>query len=196
MDFDKASIRAAALQRRDAIPSEVRRAHAQRIIAGICAMDAFREARVVMAYSGFGTEIDTAPLLREITQAGKTLIMPRVSRATGVLEIFRVEDPEADLVDGVWGIREPNPQRCAPCAPEEINLIIMPGAVFDRRGGRIGYGKGYYDKLLGECMRKGHHPATVAGAFEVQVVDAVPMESHDVPVDVLVTELGVRERVT
>ncbi len=64
----------------------------------------------------------------------------------------------------------------------------MPGVAFDRCGGRLGYGKGYYDKMLAECVRSGHRPGTVAGLFELQLVEQVPMERHDMPVDVLVTE--------
>jgi 5-formyltetrahydrofolate cyclo-ligase len=194
MNADKATIRAAALQRRDAIPPDARHANAQRIVARICALEVFMQAQTVLAYSGFGTEIDTTSLLEQVRKSGKTLVLPRISRVSGMLELFRVDDPAADLTAGVWGIKEPDAERCMRCMPQELDLIVMPGVAFDRRGGRLGYGKGYYDRLLGECIGKGLEPVTVAGAFEAQVIDTVPMERHDVPVDVLVTEAGIFRR--
>lgn len=188
MSADKASIRASALQRRDALAPALRSAHGGSIIARICALPQFDAAQVVMAYSGFGNEIDTSSLLDAIRKAGKKLAMPRIVKATGLLDVLEVNDPQTDLLEGVWGIREPDPARCRLLSPQEIDLVIMPGAVFDRKGGRIGYGKGYYDKLLAQCQQHGRVPTTVAGAFDVQVVDEVPVEAHDMPVDVLVTE--------
>ncbi len=100
-------------------------------------------------------------------------------------------EPETELVAGVWGIREPDPARCAPMATDEPDLVLVPGVAFDIRGGRIGYGAAYYDRLLGRCP-----PGTplVAAAFEVQIVDAVPMEPHDRRVDRIVTEQHVYPR--
>lgn len=194
MGLDKTGIRAAALKRREMLMPAVRRDYGRVIINEIRSMAAFHRASTVMAYCGFGSEIDTTPLLQAIIESRKTLVLPKVNRALARLGIFRVEDFGADLVAGVWGISEPNTEICAPVAPEEIDLVVVPGAAFDRQGGRIGYGKGYYDKLLASCKHAaGRYPQTIAAAYETQVVDAVPMESHDVPIDILVTELGVWE---
>jgi 5-formyltetrahydrofolate cyclo-ligase len=184
----KAEIRAAALARRDALTPAEHLDYGRAILYRILAMKEFREAQTVLAYCGFGSEIDTAPLLRAVLEGGKTLLLPRVNRAAGTLDIYQVKNLVTDLRPGVWGILEPNPDLCASWALADIGLVIVPGAAFDRRGGRIGYGKGHYDKLLGACHRVGNYPPLIAGAFEVQVVNAIPMEPHDVPVDTLVTE--------
>lgn len=194
MDLDKTGIRAGALKRREALTPFVRREYGRVIMNQIRSTAAFQQARIVMAYCSFGSEIDTMQLLLTITRSKKSLVLPKVNRALARLETFRVEDMDADLVTGAWGIREPNAALCVPIAPAEIDLVVVPGAAFDRQGGRIGYGKGYYDKLLAACNQAGRCPRTAAAAFETQVVDAVPMESHDVRIDTLVTELGVWKR--
>jgi 5-formyltetrahydrofolate cyclo-ligase len=185
---NKAEIREFALRRRDALTPSERSDSGRAIVNHILAMKEFREARAVMAYCGFGSEIDTIPLLAAVLEARKMLLLPRVNRSAGLLDVYEVKNLDTDLRPGVWGIPEPNPEACVLHALTDIDLIVLPGAAFDRKGGRIGYGKGYYDKLLASCHRMNHYPRTVAGAFDVQVVDAIPMEAHDVVIDVLVTE--------
>jgi len=116
----------------------------------------------------------------------KTLVLPKVNRARHALDFFRVVAPETELEPGVFGIREPVPSRCAPVSLDAVDFVLVPGVVFDARGGRIGHGAGYYDRLLARC---GPGTRLVAAAFEVQVVDEVPMEPHDRRVDLVVTEL-------
>ena len=181
----KKELRALALQRRNALPVEVRREYGRLIVSRILEMEEFRRARSVMAYWNFGSEIDMGPLLRETVAQGKRLLLPKVNRAAGVLDVFEVRDLETDLVVGGWGIREPDPLRCEAALPGEGELAIVPGVAFDRSGGRIGYGKGYYDGLLTRCRA-----VTIAGAFEVQVFERVPMEAHDVRIGRIVTEAG------
>ncbi|HEY3739614.1 MAG TPA: 5-formyltetrahydrofolate cyclo-ligase [Bryobacteraceae bacterium] len=181
----KAAIRAAALARRDALPPGVRAQYGKEILRQILALQEFTAARTVFAYYGFGSEIDTTPLLQAVLEDNKKLLLPRVNRKAGVLDLYEVRSLQTDLRAGVWGIPEPNPEVCPPGLAADIDLVIAPGAAFDRKGGRIGYGKGYYDKLLAN-----RHPLIVAGAFNVQLVDAVPLEPHDVLVDLLITETG------
>jgi 5-formyltetrahydrofolate cyclo-ligase len=183
----KAEIRASALARRDALDPALRSGYSRLILHRILAMDEFRRAQTVLAYSSFGSELETEPFLAGALDAGKRLLLPRINRAAGRLDVYEVKDIATDLFSGVWGIMEPHAESCAPCAAADVEFILVPGAAFDRRGGRIGYGRGYYDILLASCLAA----RTVAGAFEVQVVDSVPMESHDVRVDALATEAGV-----
>jgi 5-formyltetrahydrofolate cyclo-ligase len=187
---NKAEIREFALKRRDALAPDERLDSGQIIINRILAKKEFRDAQTVLAYYGFGTEIDTMPLLLAVLEGRKRLLLPKVNRAAGVLDVYEVKNIDADLLAGLWGIREPNPELCAKPAAMDIDLAVVPGTAFDRQGGRIGYGKGYYDKLLGSLQQLNRYPRTVAGAFEVQVVDAIPMEPHDVAIDTLVTEAG------
>jgi 5-formyltetrahydrofolate cyclo-ligase len=181
----KAALRTAVLARRDALPAAQRAEWSERIFATIAHLAAFRAARTVLAYSSFGSEPVTDPFLEAVVAGGKTLALPRVDRATHSLELYAVTEPSRQLRPGVWGIREPVPGLCARLSPGEIEFALVPGAVFDVAGGRIGYGGGYYDRLLRTCPAAA---ALVAGAFEVQVVDEVPMEPHDRRLDRVVTE--------
>jgi 5-formyltetrahydrofolate cyclo-ligase len=109
------------------------------------------------------------------------------SRARRHLVLHQVGDIDRDTRPGRWGIREPDPARCPAIDPLEVDLVLLPGVAFDRRGGRLGYGAGFYDRLLTrlrtDCVR-------VAGAFSLQVVAEVPLEPHDQRFQCLVTEAG------
>ena len=186
----KAEIRRAALARRDALAPALRREYGAIVLDRILAGAEFRRARTVMAYASFGSEPDTGPLLAEALRSGKRLLLPKVNRQAGALDVFQVTDLEAGLAAGLWGIREPVPDVCALCAVEEIEFVLVPGVAFDRTGGRIGYGRGFYDRLLASCRSGSRRPIAIAAAFEAQVVEAIPMEPHDVRIDALVTEAG------
>ena len=186
----KAEIRALVLRKRDELPAAVRRDAGGIIVARILAMEEFRSAAAVLAYCSFGSEIQTTPLLTAVLAAGKALVLPKLNPAGRGLDLYAVRKLESDLVAGIWGIREPRAEVCAPVEMKDVDFVLAPGVAFDRQGGRIGYGKGYYDELLAPLRRPKRGPLVVAAAFEVQVVDAIPMDAHDVPVDVLVTEKG------
>jgi 5-formyltetrahydrofolate cyclo-ligase len=181
----KAELRRRILARRDALAPEERASLSTAIFKTIRALPAFSTARGVLAYSSFGSEPLTAPFLEAVLEAGKALVLPRIDRAGRRLVLYRVTAPGTDLRPGVWGIQEPDPARCPPVGIEVIDFALVPGVVFDVEGGRIGYGAGYYDRLL-ETRAAG--TALIAAAFELQVVDAVPMAEHDRRVDRVVTE--------
>jgi 5-formyltetrahydrofolate cyclo-ligase len=143
---------------------------------------------MIMACASFGSELQTDEFLRHVQDQGKILLLPRVNRLRELLEVYWVQDPVKDLQVGTWGIREPRPDRCARVAPAVIDFVLVPGLAFDRRGGRLGYGGGFYDKLLAE--RVSPCAWLVAGAFENQMVEKVPVDEHDMPMDVVVTENG------
>lgn len=187
----KKELRSRVLAVRDALPDAARGAHSQVIAQKILSSEAFRAARVVLLYSSFGKEFDTSGLIRAAVEARKTLVFPKVNRSRDRLDLYQVRLLDRDLVPGIWGIREPDPEQCPPVSPSALDFILMPGVAFDREGGRLGYGKGYYDKLLASCGGGTDGPSTVAAAFECQLVDAVPREAHDVPVDAVVTEASI-----
>ena len=172
------------------MPPSLRQDYSRAILNRILGMDAYRRSQTVMAYSSFGSEIDTLPLLLAVLECSKTLLLPKVNRDAGALEVYEVKNIESDLRAGVWGILEPISEICPCRTPSDQELVLVPGVAFDRQGGRIGYGRGYYDKLLASCRDANHSPHTIAAAFEAQVVDVVPMEPHDVRIDLLVTEAG------
>jgi 5,10-methenyltetrahydrofolate synthetase len=187
---EKAGLRSIVLQRRDALDPAVRREASRRIIDAVLARDAFRDARSVMAYASFGSEVDTAVLCETVLREGKMLLLPRIDKMRDAIRVYEVRDLASDLDTNRWGIREPRPETCREIGPGDLEFVFVPGVAFDADGGRLGYGKAYYDRLLAASTQAGGSPTVVAGAFALQVVDQVPMEPHDVRIPVIVTEHG------
>jgi 5-formyltetrahydrofolate cyclo-ligase len=184
----KALLRRQILGRRDSVDPAVRSRLSAAATARVDALRAFQEARVPLAYASFGSELDTRPLLRQLLDGGRRLVLPRVDRPARRLALHEVRDLDGELVPGTWGIPEPLADRCPPVAPGEIDFVLVPGVVFDPRGGRVGHGGGYYDRLLRAWPPP--LPPLVAVAFDLQVVPVVPVLPTDHRVDLVVTERG------
>lgn len=152
----------------------------------------YSPARVVMCYVSFGSEVVTRQFLSRVWSDGKQLVVPYC--AGDRLELFELQHFE-ELQPGALGILEPDRSLRGLAdrriAVEDLDFIVVPGLAFDRHGGRIGYGRGYYDRLLAEARPE---TAMVAVAFECQMIDEVPMGESDVRVDVIVTEKAVYRR--
>lgn len=142
----------------------------------------FQHARTLALYSPINNEVFTEALFFLALEAGKQVAYPRIRHNT--LEFVRVDDRKS-LLHGRFGILEPSGSEVLPAA--ELDLLILPGVAFDRRGHRLGYGKGYYDRTL---HRAEIRSLLLGLCFEFQRVDALPDESHDVAMHVVVTEAG------
>ncbi len=118
-------------------------------------------------------------MIRRALRSGKRVILPKV--AGKELALYEIRDFNADVETGAWGIPEPKP--LIPAKLDEIDLMVMPGAAFDEQGNRLGYGAGFYDRLL-----SAFEGTTVALAFEAQILSKVPSDPHDAPVKKIVTE--------
>lgn len=182
----RAWLRQSVLEQRLALPAALIAGLSERVRTHLVSHPVWRASRVVLGYASFRNEVDTFPLLAVILAEGKELVLPRVDRGRRSLDLLRVRDLRVDLGPGYQGIPEPNPLRCPPADPRVIDLVLVPGVVFDRRGFRLGYGGGYYDRLLESLPRA----VRVGLGFSLQVVDELPVLSHDLPVDILVTEEG------
>ena len=180
----KAALRKAVLERRDAVDAASRSRDSHTITQKLCALPAYRAAHVVAAYASFGSELDTSEFLKTILADGKQLVLPRINRAERVLELRNVVDMGADLVSGIWGIREPA-QRCSILSPAKIDFMLVPGVAFTANGARLGYGGGFYDRLLSSL---GRGTARVAAAFQLQMVDELPEGPLDQRVHSIVTQ--------
>lgn len=178
----KHAIRQEALQRRDAIPLPVRRVKDRAIRALLLELEEFSAAGKILFYASFRTEVQTGPIIEEALIQDKKVLMPKVNEQERRLSKHVITSLE-DLTDGYQGIPEPNNEHTMKV--EEIDLIIVPGVAFDTEGWRIGYGGGYYDKLLPRV--KGTRPI-VALAYEEQLFDEIPYEEHDVGVDIIITD--------
>jgi 5-formyltetrahydrofolate cyclo-ligase len=179
----KGALRARILAARDALDPAQRGAGAQAIASRIAVLPSFDRATTVLATLPFGSEWDVRPLAQAALDRGKSIVLPRVDVATRRLVLHRVDDLDADVAPGFHGIPEPLP-RAAIVRPADVDCVLVPGVAFDPAGRRLGYGGGYYDRLLPH-LRPG--VPRIAGAFDVQIVDAVPVDAHDLAVDIVVT---------
>ena len=189
---NKSEIRKQVLARRDALGATERKSLSERITARLLALDAYRNARCVMAYVTFGSEIDTAPFVADTLAQGKTLVLPRVERGSRTLKLYAVRDPGRELEAGVWGIRQPRADRCAEVSASRIEFVLVPGVAFTRHCDRLGYGGGFYDRFIGSLAAR---PALVAAAFALQVLPELPISETDQRMDIVMTE-GAEYRVS
>jgi 5-formyltetrahydrofolate cyclo-ligase len=180
----KLALRRRVLADRDALPRSVRTAASDAIAGRILERADFRAARVVLLTLPFGSEWDTAAVVRAALAAGRIVAVPRVDKESRMLELHAIADPERDVVAGYRDIPEPLPA-CPRVPRDTIDFVLVPGVAFDRRGRRMGYGGGYYDRLLPLLSPRA---VRVAGAFEVQLVERVPAAPHDIAVGAVVTE--------
>ncbi|WP_046862697.1 5-formyltetrahydrofolate cyclo-ligase [Microvirga massiliensis] len=175
----KAALRRAALQRRDGLDAPWRARASAAITAAALALPDL-DTGPVSGFWPIRSEIDCRDLLWQLHERGLELCLPVVDRGR---QVFRRWTPGDALESRGFGLSEP--PDTAPIIDPRVCLV--PLAAFDRRGGRLGYGKGYYDQALGDLSRHGHVTA-IGLAFSVQEVDRVPVEPHDQLLDLIITE--------
>jgi 5-formyltetrahydrofolate cyclo-ligase len=158
------------------------------ICAKFTALPAYAAAKTVMWYVDAGSEVRTRHTLPEALKHGKRVVVPWCVIETNQLELFLLEHMN-ELVEGAYKILEPKTElRTLPektVKPTELDLVMVPGTAFDLRGGRMGQGKGYYDRLLASARADS---PLVALAFDCQIFDEIPVAAHDVFMDLVLTE--------
>jgi len=151
------------------------------LCARVRACAAWQSARAVLLFFPVASEPDIAPLLDDAMADGKLLALPRFDAATAAYEPVQITNPARELVVGPFQVREPV-VGCPAVALNRLDLALVPGLGFDARGGRLGRGKGHYDRLLA-----GFTGLKIGVAFDCQIVPAVPREPHDIALDAVVT---------
>lgn len=184
----KAAIRKEILERRKSREPEVRAAHSRSIVTALVRRGEFLKAKAVLLYLSKDEEVATDDLVAKAFESGKRVFVPVVNRDSDELGISELPGPDTQYQLGPFGVREPVAQDLSFVPPEVIDLVVAPGVAFDRKGGRLGYGKGYYDRLLG---RLDPSVTCVALAFDFQVLDAVPQNENDIRMNTLITEKSV-----
>ncbi len=170
---------------RDSLTPEEIAAKSEAVAGQLAKLPFYREAGTIMFFLSFRSEVDTLGMVRDNLGRGKRVLVPKSLPEERLLVPSQLLDLKKDLIMGHYNIPEPGPAALRPVEPEEIDLLIVPGVAFDLSGNRLGYGGGYYDRFF-ERLR----PAVplVALAFELQIVDRVPVEPWDRRMDWIVTE--------
>jgi 5-formyltetrahydrofolate cyclo-ligase len=179
----KRAIRREVLAARDALADDDRAAMSAAIADRLLGLPEAADAATVMVFWSFGSEVDTSPLIDRLLADGRTVALPRIEGADVVPVAYQRGDP---MVATTFGAMEPSDGRTL--RSDELDLIVVPGVAFDREGNRVGYGGGFYDRLLSR-LRPG--VPSVGIAFGLQVVDRVPSGGTDRRVHAIVTEAEV-----
>lgn len=184
----KRGLRVALLKQRDALSASEIARRSVRVAERLWFLPEVGAASVMMFFISFGSEVDTVPMISRALTEGKRVAAPRVERRLKRLMPYEVRDLQCDLEPGAYGILEP--KRRLPVMPSDaIEIVLVPAVGWDEQGFRVGYGGGYYDRLLPELPRA----VRIGLGFEMQVVPRVPRGQNDLPADVLVTDDRVRQ---
>ncbi len=188
MPNSKQTLRKETLARRRNLAPELVSNYSNSIYQSVIAHPLYQEAAVVMIYMDYKNEVQTKALLDHAIQSGKTAVLPVVDPITNTLVLVTYQGESTPMTRSSFGILEPVITPDNQVAFSEVNLVLAPGVAFDPFGYRLGYGGGYYDKLLSGADR---NRVKVYGiCFDCQVVASVPHEAYDMGMDGLFTESG------
>ena len=146
-------------------------------------LDHYKRASKILAYYPFRSEIDTRIIIEDALSRSKEIALPRVSNNRLVL--YYIKDLTQDLEFGSYNIMEPIPYSCQQVPINDLELALVPGIGFDRDHNRLGYGGGFYDRLL---LDGAEHIPRISLAFDVQIIDNIPVSEYDLKIDILITE--------
>ena len=187
---DKKFIRRHALQIRDSVSHKA--AKDEKIKEALIAMPEFKRSDKILLYASFRSEVDTFELLKYCLLNKKRTILPKVDIKNMELRLYEIKDI-SELSTGYLGIPEPNVSEDKYMQLKDMDLIIVPGAAFDENCSRLGYGKGFYDKLLSGVRDWGLGIRIIGLAYEEQVVKFIPSDEHDIKMDKIITDKRVIE---
>ena len=183
-DESKTSLRKTLKALRDSLPAGLRQLRSALILQTLQSRPEYLAAKTLALTHSVGSEVDTVPLIEDRLSAGQKVLLPLIGKR-GSMEFHEVAGSLDSLVSSRYGIPEPDPKIHPLVPPERIDLVVAPGVAFDPQGNRLGLGGGYFDRFLGRLPER----VPVLGlAFECQIVEAVPHDAPDRPVDAVLTE--------
>ncbi len=181
----KKEIRKKILQLKESLSEQEIQKKSSAIFNTLSNMKLYTNANNVMLYVSFGSEVLTKPIIDDLLQQGKRVFVPVAVPKTKELIVSELKSFEDDLEIGHFGVMEPKKDALRPVDPTIIDLIVVPGVAFDKEGYRVGYGGGYYDRFI---PRLTDQTPKVSLAFEMQLIDKVPTDKYDIPVEYIITE--------
>jgi 5-formyltetrahydrofolate cyclo-ligase len=179
----KDALRASAFAKRDALARDWRRRACESIAERVLDLPELMDREPIGAYWPIKSEVDPRPILEGLVARGQIVALSQIRHPYLSWRQWRPGDP---MIHGGFGVQEPGPD-----APEVFpRALLVPLAAFDRSGTRLGYGKGHFDRSIAALSDK-HSVLTIGLAYSIQEIDAVPVEDHDQPLDLIVTETGI-----
>ncbi|MDO8554822.1 MAG: 5-formyltetrahydrofolate cyclo-ligase [Candidatus Micrarchaeota archaeon] len=171
----KAALRLIMTKLRDGISERERKEKSQKIGEILFSLEEFRSADTIAFYLSKGSEVDTSGMIKESLKLGKNVLVPVTNSEIELVEFISFED----LIPGKYGIMEPKVKKPSKNLPD---IVITPGLAFDLARYRLGYGKGYYDRLFKKLKSK-----RIGVAFDFQIVEKLPIQEHDQKMDIVIS---------
>lgn len=181
----KRKLRKELMDRRSSISDEYRAELNAKALENFLNSEEYANSKDIFVFVSFGDEIDTHELIKMMLKDNKNVYIPVTYSGSAKMKLSRLTSFD-DLEPGHYGILSPKPG-CEEFVDHNIvDLVVVPGLAFDRRGHRVGYGAGYYDKFFADLSTT---PKKIGFAYDFQILDSLPDDEHDVPVDKIITEL-------
>ncbi len=184
MSGHKKSLRNTLLDKRAEYEPTTRRLYDELALKNLMQSDAYRASKRIFTFISFGEEISTHALIRESISRGLEVYVPITERGNPHMRLSRLRSMD-DLILGHYGILTPHPDALEFADPNAPDLVIVPGLAFDAGGYRLGYGGGFYDRYFSSLTSD---PVKLGYCYSFQLVEQLPHESHDIPVDRVITE--------
>lgn len=185
---NSSQLRKAILAKRNRLSSEEIRKRSASIQKRLLSLEQIQKAHNIFAYVSFRSEVETLQLIDLLLEMGKSVTVPITRVKDKRLDAIKITDRALDLEPGYCNIPEPTQTLCrnAMADPESIEIILLPGSVFDKRGGRFGYGGGFYDRFVSQIPQA----CRIGLAFDLQIITKAQLQAHDELLDYVVTESG------
>lgn len=194
MEEKKRKIRQEFLKKRNNLSRDEIKSKSEKIEKELFSLPEFQRAKTVMFYVSFRSEVETEKMTRNALKLKKKIVIPVVHGEKIV--VSEIKNLKKELTKGSFGIKEPKKEFRRRVNQKEIDLVVVPGVVFDKRGGRLGYGRGYYDRFLRSKsirsrMSRSRQCVLIGLAFDLQIARKIPLVKEDMKVDKIVTESGI-----
>ncbi|MBS7527003.1 5-formyltetrahydrofolate cyclo-ligase [Fusibacter paucivorans] len=190
--MDKKQLRQQMIKKRNTLDANTLSTYSLSIAQHLSNLVFFNTARAVAGFVDFRNEVQMEPILQHLLNKSTPLMLPRISDDGTQMHFYQV-DSLAHLVKSRLGIMEPDPQKCVLGDLSQLTLVLTPGVAFTRDGYRLGYGGGYYDRFF---QSLGEDVLRIGLAFDLQIVQSIPVEPHDIRLHGYVTENGFNPVIT
>ncbi len=182
---DSFSCRSQILSKRDRLSFSTTSYLSKKITNSFRKLEEYKNSNMPLIYVSFRSEVDTHQLIRERLNSGLEVAIPKTDVTNRRLETYLLKDWGKGLRPGAYGILEPDVKVASLIRPSQIDMVVVPGSVFDRQCGRYGYGGGYFDRFL---SIEAPQALRIGLAFSLQVLPEIPLKTHDQRMDIIVTE--------
>jgi len=183
IEVEKKQLRKYIQDKRDNLSLGLRKKKNKEITQKFLKTTDYLNSKNIFIYYPFRSETDTTIIIKKALKESKNIILPRVEGT--LVNLYFVNDVHTQLQEGSYKIIEPIPSSCTKAHVSDINLAIVPGVAFDRNLNRLGYGGGFYDKILRNLPQS---IKKIALSFDIQIVPNIPVLDHDIKIDIIITE--------